>query len=180
MLRYALDEHSELRLLLPHHAEALFDLTDRNRNHLRRWLPWVDRVYEVADTEKFIQNRMDALAKGSGFDLTIWHKGKIAGTLGLFDLNGFKGEIGYWLGQGFEGQGLMTKSVSALLEYGFGELGLARVQIKAHTNNLKSRAIPERLGFRLEGILKNDTLMFGQLGDHALYAMTQTEWTSRP
>ncbi|MDX2004988.1 MAG: GNAT family protein [Meiothermus sp.] len=179
MLRFPLDEHGELRLLLPQHAEALFDLTDRNRAHLRRWLPWVDGVLEPADTATFIQGRLDALARGTGFDLTIWQRGQIAGTVGLFDLNGFKGEIGYWLGQGFEGQGLMSRSVSALLDYGFGELGLARVQIKAHTENLRSRAVPERLGFRLEGVLKNDAKLHGNLGDHALYAMTSLEWVRR-
>lgn len=180
MLYRLLDEYSELRLLQTHQAEALFDLTDRNREHLRRWLPWVDGVQRAEDTRKFIQSRLEALAKSNGYDLTIWHRGQIAGTVGLFDMDGLKGEIGYWLGQGFEGQGLMSRSVAALLQYAFIDLGLLRVQIRANVNNHKSRAIPERLGFTLEGILRNDSVLHNAISrNNALYAMTQEDWENK-
>ncbi len=178
MLRYTLDDHSELRLLQLHHADALFDLTDRNRERLRQWLPWVNGVGQVEDTRAFIKSRLEALAKGTGYDLTIWHHGKIAGTLGLFDLHhdGIKGEIGYWLGQEFVGKGLMTRSVKALLAFAFEELELYRVQIKVHPDNIKSRAIPERLGFSLEGTLRSDGMLYGKPVDHVLYSLTNEDW----
>lgn len=177
MLVHRLGKHSELRLLDLHHAEALFDLVDRNRQHLREWLPWVDGASEPAFIRNFIQGRLEALARGEGFNLTIWHNQQIAGTLGLFDISpGQKAEVGYWLGKEFEGHGLMTLSVRALLGYAFDELGLERVQIKAAVENLKSRAIPERLGFKLEGVLRKDGFLYGRYVDHVLYSLLAEEW----
>jgi len=57
MLTHQLDEQSELRLLQPHQAVALFALTDTNRKHLRRWLPWVDGNTTLKDTRVLIRAR---------------------------------------------------------------------------------------------------------------------------
>ncbi|MBO1437073.1 GNAT family protein [Meiothermus sp. CFH 77666] len=181
MLAHRLDEDSELRLLQAHHAEALYALADRNRTHLRAWLAWVDSAHDLSFMLNFIRGRLEALAAGQGYSLSIWHKGGIAGVVGLYDLDqaARKAEIGYWLGQEFEGLGLMTRSVRALLDYAFGEVGLHRVQIKVHVDNLRSRAIPERLGLQLEGLLRNDGTLHGKPCDHALYAITDQEWFVR-
>jgi ribosomal-protein-serine acetyltransferase len=57
--------------------------------------------------------------------------------------------MGEWLGAVFEWKGLMTRGVEALINYAFVEIGLNRLEIRAGTRNLKSCAIPERLGFTL-------------------------------
>lgn len=181
MLSYRLDELSELRLLQAHQAEALYALADRNRAHLRQWLTWVDSAHDVSFILDFIRGRLEALAAGQGYSLSIWHNGRLAGVVGLYDLDLFvrKAEIGYWLGQEFEGLGLMTRSVRVLLDYAMGEVGLSRVQIRVHVDNLRSRAIPERLGLQLEGLLRNDGTLHGKPCDHALYAITDQEWVVR-
>ncbi|GIW35010.1 GNAT family N-acetyltransferase [Meiothermus sp.] len=178
MFSYLLDEHSELRLLLPHYAEALFALTDANRKHLRRWLPWVDDNSTFEDTKAYIQGALDGLARGEQLPLTVWHRGKLAGTLTLFNivLPHRTAEIGYWLGAAFEGKGLMTRGVEALINYAFFEMGLGRLEIRAHTKNLRSRAIPERLGFMLEGILRQEVWLHGKPQDMALYALLKQDW----
>lgn len=178
MLAHRLDEDSELRLLQAHHAEALYALADRNRTHLRAWLTWVDSAHDVSFMLNFIRGRLEALAAGQGYSLSIWHKGGIAGVVGLYDLDqaARKAEIGYWLGQEFEGQGLMTRSVAALINYAFFEMGVGRLEIRASTKNLKSRAIPERLGFTLEGILRQEVWLHGKPQDMALYALLKQDW----
>ncbi|MDX2004987.1 MAG: GNAT family protein [Meiothermus sp.] len=176
MLAHRLDGDSELRLLQTHQAEALYALADRNRAHLREWLSWVDNAQDASFLRNFIRGRLEALARGQGFNLSVWHKGQVAGLVGLYDINGFKAEVGYWLGREFGGLGLMTRSVEALLGYAFGELELRRVQIKAHVDNGRSRAIPERLGFRLEGVLVSDDQLHGKPCDNALYALARQQW----
>ncbi|MCX7783433.1 MAG: GNAT family N-acetyltransferase [Meiothermus sp.] len=178
MLSYFLDEHGELRLLQPHHAEALFALTDANRKHLRRWLPWVDDNTTLDDTKAFIQGTLEGFARGEQLPLTVWYRKKLAGTLTLFDIKPphCTAEIGYWLGAAFEGKGLMTRSVEALINYAFFEMGLGRLEIRASTKNLKSRAIPERLGFTLEGILRQEVRLYGRPQDMALYALLKQDW----
>jgi ribosomal-protein-serine acetyltransferase len=102
----------------------------------------------------------------------------LAGTLTLFDIKPSHrtAEIGYWLGADFEGKGLMTRGVKALINYAFFEMGLNRLEIRTNINNLKSRAIPERLGFTLEGVLGQEVRLHGKSQDMALYALLQQDW----
>ncbi|WP_318778690.1 GNAT family protein [Meiothermus sp.] len=178
MLSHVLDEHAELRLLQLHHAEALFTLTDANRKHLRRWLGWVDDTTSPYDTLDFIRGALEGFARGEQLPLTVWYRKKLAGTLTLFDIKPRHrtAEIGYWLGTAFEGRGLITRGVEALINHAFFEMGLNRLKIRASTQNHKSRAIPERLGFTLEGILRQEIWVGDRPQDLALYALLKQDW----
>ncbi len=65
-------------------------------------------------------------------------------------------EIGYWLRSSAEGQGYMSEAVRLLVTYCFETLEAQRLLIRCDVRNARSRAIPERLGFTLEGTLRND------------------------
>lgn len=178
MLAHPLDEDSELRLLQLHQAEALLALINTNRKHLRRFLPWVDGITTIEDMKAFVQGALEELASGEQLPLTVWHQNQLAGTLTLHNIKASHrtAEIGYWLGTAFEGRGLMTQAVSALVVYAFRELNLNRLEIRASTKNLKSRAIPERLGFTLEGILRQEVVLYDKPQDMALYALLKQDW----
>jgi ribosomal-protein-serine acetyltransferase len=64
------------------HAEQLADLTDRNREHLRTWLPWVDASRTVEDSKNFIRSTLKQFAENNGFQAGIWHEGRLAGVVG--------------------------------------------------------------------------------------------------
>jgi ribosomal-protein-serine acetyltransferase len=87
--------------------------------------------------------------------------------------------IGYWLAESAEGRGLMSAAVAALLRHGFRDLKLNRIEIRAGVRNRRSRAIPERLGFRHEGTLRQAERLPERLVDHAVYAMLAGEWQGR-
>ena len=82
MFGYELGENTELRLLEERHAELLADLTDRNREHLRTWLPWVDASRTVEDSKNFIRSTVKQFAENNGFQAGIWHEGRLAGVVG--------------------------------------------------------------------------------------------------
>ena len=82
MFGYELGENTELRLLEERHAEQLADLTDRNREHLRTWLPWVDASRTVEDSKNFIRSTPKQFAENNGFQAGIWHEGRLAGVVG--------------------------------------------------------------------------------------------------
>ncbi len=86
------------------------------------------------------------------------------------------GHIGYWLGEEHAGQGIMTRAVKVLTEHGFATLGLNRITIAAAVGNDKSRAVAERLGFRLEGIARDAEWLYDHFVDHAIYAVTRADW----
>ncbi|MBI4428981.1 MAG: GNAT family N-acetyltransferase [Ignavibacteriales bacterium] len=172
------DHETHVRVLQMSDADQLFAVTDRNREHLRAWLPWVDSNQNLLDTRRFIQSVVDQFKANEGFQCGIWHKGSFAGVVGFHRIDWMNKnvEIGYWLAKEFEGKGLMTKSCRVLVDYAFHESKLKRVQIRCATRNTKSCRIPERLGFRKEGIALQAEYLYGCFVDLVVYAITDTEW----
>ncbi|RWZ54684.1 N-acetyltransferase [Halobacillus fulvus] len=173
MFKHTLDEHTELRLLEVRHAEALFQLTDSSRESLREWLPWVDFTKTAEDSKGFIEGTMKKFGNNDGFEAGIWYKGELAGVVGLHAINWSNRSttIGYWLGERFTGHGLMTKACQAVIDYCFEELDLKRIEIRAATGNGKSFAIPERLGFQKEGVVRCAERLNGAYVDHYVYGL---------
>lgn len=178
MFTYAVDDQTVLRLLERRHAPALYALTNSCRPHLRRWLPWVDATRSVDDTMRFIEHGLEQFAAGDGFHVGVWYRGALAGVAGYHGIDhaNEKTSLGYWLGEPYQGRGLMTRACAALVDNAFGTFGLHRVEIRCATENLRSRAIPERLGFELEGTLREVEALYGRRVDHAVYGMLATQW----
>ena len=170
---------TELRSFEERHAEMLFSLTDQNREYLREWLPWLDNTKSVADTRIFIRKSLEQFADNNGFQAGIWVKEQLAGVIGYhrIDWRNRMTSIGYWLGASFQGQGIMTAACRALVGYAFHELKLNRVEIQCAPGNKRSRAIPERLGFKQEGLLREAEWLYDRFVDHVVYATLAGEWT---
>jgi ribosomal-protein-serine acetyltransferase len=94
-----------------------------------------------------------------------------------FDITNKIGGIGYWLSRAYSGKGIMTLSVKALVEVGFRDYGLNRIEITCATGNARSRAIPERLEFKFEGVLREREFLYGRYVDHAIYSMLASEFS---
>ena len=168
----------ELRPLRLADARPLYALVDANRTRLRRWLPWPDANRSSADSRAYLL-RMQAQARaGVGQSFGLWWKDRLVGVAGFnwIDAANHSGALGYWLDAAAEGHGLMTAAVSALLRHGFRSLGLNRIEIRAGLRNRRSRAIPERLGFRREGTLRQAEWVSGRYVDHAIYGLLAAEW----
>jgi ribosomal-protein-serine acetyltransferase len=176
-----LSETTELRLLEERHAQELSDLTERNQEHLRDWLPWVDTSRTVEDRKKFIRDSLKQFAQNKGFVAGIWFEGRLAGVIGYdaIDWENRSTEVGYWLGEEYQGRGLATTACRTLVEHAFLELGLNRVSIAWATENRKSCAIPERLGFRREGVKHQAEWLYDHFVDHVINAALASEWRKR-
>jgi ribosomal-protein-serine acetyltransferase len=171
----------ELRPLMLRDAKALFAQVEANRERLRHWLPWPDTNRCVADSRAFIL-RMRAHARtGRGLSFGLWWRDRLVGIAGFvwIDLGNGSAGIGYWLAQEAEGHGLMTAAVAALLRHGFRTLKLNRIEIRAGVRNHRSRAIPQRLGFRHEGTLRQVEKLTDRHVDHAVYGLLAEEWRRR-
>lgn len=181
MFEFKVDDQINLRLLEPRHADALFALTDANRDYLRQWLPWLDTVVSVADTLKFIEATQKQFAANNGFVTGSWYQGELAGVVGhnSIDWPNRISALGYWLGIEFQGKGVVTRSCRALITHAFAELRLNRVDIRCAVGNGRSRAIPERLGFQQEGIIRQAEWLYDRFVDHVVYGMLASEWQSK-
>jgi ribosomal-protein-serine acetyltransferase len=178
MLARSLGDGAELRLLDDEAAAPLFALIDANRAHLRQWLPWVDHEQSVEAARTFLRAAQRQLADNRGGQYGIWHRDQLAGVIGQhpIDWENRAGALGYWLGAAHEGRGLMTRACRALVTHAFRDLGLHRVEIRAAPANRRSRAIPERLGFRQDGILRDAEWLYDHYVDLVVYGMLADEW----
>jgi len=178
MFYYEIDQDLKLKPLEIHYADELYSLTNNNRAYLREWLPWVDATRSSEDTKVFIQTTLKQFAENKGFHAGIFYKGELAGCIGLhgIDWNNKKTTIGYWLGTDYQGSGIITLSCRAIIDHAIHNLKLNRVEIRAAEYNLKSRAIPERLGFVNEGKVRQEEWLYDHYVDHVIYGMLADDW----
>lgn len=135
-------------------AEHIFKAIDSQREYLGEWLPFVEFTKTVKDSLDYVNSVVTMPEDCREWQFAVFCGDDFAGLAGFkgTDRLNRKSEIGYWLCEEFQGRGIMTESVRALINFGFSELNLNRIQIKCAPDNIKSNRIPQRLGFTLEGI----------------------------
>lgn len=168
----------ELKIVDEKYAGEVFKVVSENFEYLNRWLPWVDENYTARTTADVFRHTLNLINSGNGASYSIFLSGKLIGGIGLnnFDTINKSAEIGYWLAADQQGIGIITKSCRALLDFGFGELDFNRISIRCASGNIKSRAIPERLGFKKEGVVREAEFLHGTFVDLVLYSMLKREW----
>jgi ribosomal-protein-serine acetyltransferase len=177
---WPVDDEIRLRVWETADAERLAALVHAQVEYLAQWLPFATEAYDVDDALSYIERtrRKWAAYQACELALLVAPDWEIAGSVGIHAidyLNG-RGEIGYWLSQSHQGRGLMTRAVKALVTHAFSVLGLNRVEIRAQPGNRKSRAIPERLGFTEEALLREDLRHPDGYVDHVVYGLLKKEW----
>jgi ribosomal-protein-serine acetyltransferase len=166
--------HAELRLLQLSHAARLFTLIQQNRRHLARHLPWVPQVNTIDDVRRFLRGILSQHRKNLGFAAGIWCHKELIGVIGLHPIDWANRNVslGYWIASAWQGRGLVTAACRAVIGLCFSHYKLHRVEIQCSTKNPRSCAIPGRLGFRREGVLRGvqklgdtyrDTVVYGKL-----------------
>jgi ribosomal-protein-serine acetyltransferase len=176
----ALSDGCQLRPLVETDADELYRLIDANRAYLGRWMPWAeDQTPE--STLEFIQLTRRQAAANDGFQAALVRDGAIIGVVGFHGVNWphRSTTIGYWLDESHQGRGLMTVAVRALVDHAFREWDLHRVEIRAAMDNRRSRAIPERLGFREEGVAREAERIGERYNDLAVYGLLAREWVQQ-
>lgn len=181
MFSYQIDDDVELCLPEEQHAEEAHALVMQSFEYLRIWLPWVTEEYSLEDTRQYIRQNLQQFAEGQGFAVLVVFQGRIAGQIGYnkIDWPDHKTEIGYWLGAAFQGKGLITKACRALIDHAFTELELNRIEIQCAVDNRQSRRIPERLGFKQEGLLRQAEWVHDHFNDLVMYGLLMCEWQAQ-
>jgi len=167
-----------IRQFQPDDAADLFDVVGRQREYLRRWLPWVDQTESVDDVLQFIRRAREQDDEGRGPQAAILVDGQLAGSVGChpIDWPNRNCSIGYWVDCGLQGRGVVTRCCAAMLDYLFDELRLHRVEIRCGTGNTRSCAIPERLGFVREGVAREAEWVNDTWVDLVVWSMLAEDW----
>jgi ribosomal-protein-serine acetyltransferase len=181
MFSRSLGNGLEIKILEVRHAPVVYEAVERNREYLRRWLPWVDKTASESDIEAFIKMSLDQFASNQGFAAGIFRGAECLGTIGFhrIDWMNKKVELGYWLEEASQGNGIVTDACRAVLDHAFNEWLLNRVEIHCATGNQKSCAIPKRLGFQFEGIRRDGQILNGTPVDINVYSLLAREWRAQ-
>lgn len=172
--------HSKLRLekIQLNMAEVIFEAIDKNREFLKKWLPFIEETQHVEQTEEFISSIVSQQGKKRDEVFTIWYNQEFAGLIGFKDTDwiNHKTELGYWLTENMQGKGIITTSIQKLIKIGFTKLGMNRIQVKVACGNKKSAAIPKRLGFQFEGIERAGEFHQGKYLDLEVYSFLKSDY----
>ena len=179
MFKHNLGDGAELRILETRHSEQFLKFVDENRTFLGRWLRWGAEIKTIEEAEAFLRRGITRYVEDGLPWVGIWLEGEMVGGVLFFpvDSRTLATEVGYWLGEGAVGRGLVTRAVSAMLDHAFGTLGLHRVALQAEVGNEKSMAVARRLGFTEEGIRRAAGVNQGLYVDMAAFSLLAEEWS---
>lgn len=153
-------------------SESLVECLDGDPE-ITIWLDQVPQPYTRADALAYIGGIGE-----STFAVTDAESGRILGSIGVrFNETNDVGEIGYWLRSDARGRGVMTRALVLAARWAFDDCGAARVQLRADVENVASRRVAEKAGFRLEGVLRSAhwNARLGRRQDWAMYSLLSGE-----
>jgi ribosomal-protein-alanine N-acetyltransferase len=165
---------------------ALLDYLEAEARDHARWTPRRTGEDTAAHWRKTLRVREIDRREGRSLSLFLFEKGKprtIVGHASLSNIvrGAFQAcHLGYALRRGFEGRGLMTEALRAVLRHAFGPMGLHRVMANHMPANRRSARVLKGLGFRREGLAKNYLRIAGRWEDHVLTSLVNPRWKPPP
>lgn len=155
-------------------AESIVPLANNEKiaGNLRNTFPY---PYTLDDAHLFITKGIH-LHKRKQINKAIEIEGAASGSISLLmqeDVSCKSGELGFWLGEPFWGQGIMAQAITQMCETGLDDLEMVRIYARPFAQNIAARKTLEKVGFQLEGIFKNSIYKNGKVLDSCMYAMTR-------
>lgn len=162
----------------PEHAAALAGFVTHNLDHLRAFLPAVAALATVEDAALYLHAATEWAAQGDVLEWYLFDGDTLCGSIRVKDIDPFdrKGKIGYFLGREYEGRGMMTASMRAVLGHCFSTLQLNRIELRCVATNAPSMTVAHRLGFTREGTLRQDEWLNGAFVDQYVYGLLRAEF----
>ncbi|MDB2529736.1 GNAT family N-acetyltransferase [Paracoccaceae bacterium] len=169
---------ARLSLRLPEHRDfrEWAKLRHQSRAFLSPWEPiWAaDHLSRASFTNRVYWSQR-AVKNGNAVPLFVFHKeaGQLVGAITLDNIRrgpSQVGTIGYWVGEQYARQGFMSEAIIAMVAHAFGALDLSRVESACLPDNVASRGVLEKAGFKYEGVAQSYIQINGRWRNHVLYA----------
>ncbi len=177
---HSLDEQIMLRTLQKGDADDLFLLIERNRSHLREWLPWIDGNTRVEHSIQFIEATQIQVNAGLGPVCGIFIDGNIQGVCGFHPYDSLSHSItlGYWLAKEYCGKNITTLCAKTLVHFAFESLRVNKVYLNVGVGNWASRKVATKLNMVNEGLIREGEFLNGRYHDLVSYSLLKREWLS--
>ena len=148
---------------------------------LAPWLPWAAQNYSRTITQNFIRDSIASWGDNKAFDFAIRphdEPDRHVGNVSVWWVSKVNrvGEIGYWVRSDETSEGICTEVTARILEVAYRELGLHRATLRIAVGNTGSERVAEKLGFRLEGTLRDEVRVGNKWLDHTVWGLLEREW----
>lgn len=167
-----------LRTLEVADVPLFFKAISENRSHLRKWVPWIDYIISEKEVQKLIEEGAMKMKTQQSLKMGIFSTHKLIGYLEMQDWDHTlrKAKIGYWLIKKAEGENYMYAASSVFIQYLFNQLELNKIELVHLLENKRSAALAKRLGFKVEGILRDNILINGAFKDLVVQGLLKSEF----
>lgn len=161
--------------------EAWATLRARSRQFLEPWEPsWPADALSRLSFRSRITRYAEDWRNDQAYNFFIFSRNdELVGGIGLSNVRRGVSEtasLGYWIGEPFARQGLMTAALPPVLAFSFDRLRLHRVEAACLPTNIPSRALLTRTGFQQEGYARQFLCIAGKWQDHLLFAILREDW----
>lgn len=182
MVSILIDDNLLLRSLQPDDAPELFRAVDESRAHLRPWLRWVDATTKQEHIMQFIHRTQQQLHNQEALELGLVYDRHIIGGIGMHDWDHFlkKAQLGYWIRKEYEGKGIVNHALTRFIDFLFEKPGLNKIEIHFMPANKRSAGVAEKLGFQVEGVIRQSYFFNGKLEDLVITGLLKSEWKNKP
>ena len=160
-----------------------FDMYEYSRKpEVSKFLTWYPHP-DVEYTKAYLNNLKSHYALGMFYDWAVLLKdeGKMIGTCGFTNIypQHDSAEIGYVINPAYRGKGIACEAASKVLEFGFCELGLNRIEAKYIVGNSASKKVMEKLGMKDEGVSRSSMLVKSRYVDIGVYSILREEFENQ-
>ena len=152
----------------------VYDAVVESYSELTPWMYWCHPEYNIKETRDWVASRAEDWERGTeySFAITDTKKGGFLGGCSIYVHHQFRfAELGYWVRTSRTGQGLATAAVNLLVQFGFDELKLNRIEIVVATGNEASQRVAEKAGATREGVLRNRLLVPDKVYDAVMFSL---------
>ena len=163
-------------------GKIFYNIIEKNRDRMVDSFPiMLSNTHDEISAEYYIGKRIEEWNEQSAFNFGIWLKenGEYTGHISVKNIDWVipRGEIAYIISGEYEGRGIMSEALNAVIKFSFENLSMNRLFLRVMTNNVRSCKLAERCGFLREGILRKDHKTYqGELVDLYYYGMTREDY----
>ncbi len=181
MLSLTVTDTLMLRTYLEDDAAEHFQLVQENRKHLRPWLRWIDGHTKETHSLDYIRYTHHQQDVQQALILGVFDEGKLIGEVGMHfwehDLK--KAQIGYWIAASHQGKGIVYQCLLRFIRHIFETLSMNKLEIRFVPANKRSGELAERVGCKIEGILRESYFINGRFEDLVVTGILYKDWKQR-
>jgi len=178
MLEMNLKDKIKIKILEMRQSQEMYDFVMENREFFINWIPFVSKIHSIDDIKALIKKSLEKYIQGLGLFYSLWDNDKMVGFVLVreIDKEAKWAEIGYMIDEQYTGKGIIKAYSIKMINYLFDSLKMDKITICCDEQNESSKALAIKLGFTLEGNLRNHIVINDSIRNMYCYGLLKEEY----